>query len=190
MGLLPLKSTGVQNSIATVTATNPVTGAKTITSAQFASKFGLLDAIARFDVKTRSERWPAFLLGDYVQNTGACANLSNIPVKATFSAPCNPHARRGYWLEGGTGRRENWHDWYFAYTRMFIEREAVLSAFNYSEIRQGSNVSQHRIEIFYQAYQNVELGFIGLFGRPLVTSSSPQRESLVKRLQLDVTYRF
>src|ERR1700723_3274238 len=59
-GLLPL-GTGntVQNSIITTTATNEVTvggtsyptGVTTVTNAQFASKFGLFDSIARLDVK-------------------------------------------------------------------------------------------------------------------------------------------
>ena len=45
--LLALSNNGEQNSIATVTTTNAITGAKTITSAQFASKFGVLDSLAR-----------------------------------------------------------------------------------------------------------------------------------------------
>jgi hypothetical protein len=187
-GLLPLRSTGVQNSIATVTTTS-TSGVKTITSAQFASKFGLLDTIARFDVKTSNERWPLVFLGDFVQNTRACGNLAHIPKSAKFNVPCNPHARRGYWLEGRTGRTEVKGDWAFSYTRIFIEREAVLGAFNYSEIRQNSNVAQHRVEAFYQAYSNVQLQFTGFFGRPLVTHSSP-REPFLKRLQFDVIYKF
>src|SRR6266478_770043 len=89
-GLLPLAGASVQNSITTTTVTNIVTdvdtdpvtglpvttttatGVKTITNAQFASKFGLLDAIARFDIKTPYPRLPLVVLGDYVQNTRAC----------------------------------------------------------------------------------------------------------------------
>src|SRR6202158_3943542 len=76
-GLLPLQaSNGVQNSVVTTTATNVVTiagtsyptGVTTIANAQFASKFGLFDSLARFDVKTVSEKWPIALIGDYVQN--------------------------------------------------------------------------------------------------------------------------
>jgi hypothetical protein len=67
----------------------------------------------------------------------------------------------------------------------------VLGVFNYSEMMQGSNVSQHRVQVFYEALQNVELDFIGLFGRPLVTPSSPGPvQDLLKRLQFDVTYKF
>jgi hypothetical protein len=187
-GLLPLRSTGMQNSIATVTTTSTV-GVKTITSSQFASKFGLLDTIARFDVKTSNERWPLFFLGDFVQNTRACGNLAHIPKSAKFNVPCDPHARRGYWLEASAGRTEQKGDWQFSYTRIFVEREAVLGVFNYSEMRQSSNVAEHRVQAFYQAYGNVQLAWIGLFGRPLVTHNSPL-EPMVKRLQFDVIYKF
>jgi len=200
-GLLKLQSNSDQNSTVTTTETFTATGQKVITNSQFASKFGLFDNIARFDVKMPSERWPLIFLGDYVQNTKACANVGNIlpapanTAAATFTqstnAPCNSHERRAYWLEGGVGSQKKKGDWFFSYTRMFIDREAVLGVFNYSEMRQGSNVSQHRVQVFYEALQNVELDFIGLFGRPLVTASSPgPAENLLKRLQFDVTYKF
>jgi hypothetical protein len=71
---------------------------------------------------------------------------------------------------------------------MFIEREAVLGAFDFSEMRQNSNVSQHRFEAFYNVHRNVMFGFTGLFGRPL--GPQPPGETLLKRLQIDVLYRF
>jgi len=48
----------------------------------------------------------------------------------------------------------------FAYTRMFIEREAVMGAFNFSDLRQNSNVSQQPRRSVYQAYRMS----IGLYG--------------------------
>jgi hypothetical protein len=71
-----------------------------------------------------------------------------------------------------------------------VEREAVLGAFNYSEIRQATNVSQHKVEAFYQMENNIQLGFTGFFGRPLVTATSTTLENTLKRLQFDVTYKF
>jgi len=214
-GLLKLNQNSVQNSITTITKATVVTantgpantptalptGVTSIQNAQFASKFGLLDAIVRFDVKTPYERWPIAVIGDYVQNTRACANVGNIPATppantttATFTlstnAPCDPHQRRGYWLEGRLGRAEEKGDWQFAYTRMFIEREAVLGAFNASDIRQNSNVSQHRVEAFYQAYKNVQLAFTGFIGRPLNFGGAAPPENYLKRLQFDVIYKF
>jgi hypothetical protein len=218
-GLLPLAGASVQNSITTTTVTNIVTdvdtdpatglpvttttptGVKTITNAQFASKFGLLDAIARFDIKTPYPRLPLVVLGDYVQNTQACANVGNLPATGTTTtataitavtrnAACFSSERRGYWLEGRVGRLSEAKDLQFSYTRMFIEREAVMGAFNFSDLRQNSNVSQHRIEVFYQAYKNIQLGFTGLIGRPLNWHTSAAPEPMLKRLQFDVVYKF
>ena len=214
-GLLKLSQNSVQNSITTITkamivtantgpANTPTalpTGVTSVQSAQFASKFGLLDALARFDVKTPHERWPIAVIGDYVQNTRACANVGHIatapPANTTTAvftlstnAPCDPRQRRGYWLEGRFGRTEKKGDWQFAYTRMFIEREAVMGAFNASDIRQNSNVSQHRVEAFYQAHKNVQLAFTGYIGRPLNLGSTAPPENLLKRLQFDVIYKF
>lgn len=207
-GTLPLNGSGFQNSvfittqtgIVTVNGTPVSTGVKTITDTQFASKFALFDSIARFDIQTPKERWPITLIGDYVQNLEACANLNSIRVTpvntstATFSqslsTPCVANQRRAYWAEARFGRAQDKGDWQFAYTRMFIEREAVMSAFNASDIRQGSNTSQHRAEIFYQALPNVQLAFTGFLGRPLNLGSSKPPEDILQRYQFDVIYKF
>ena len=208
VGTLPLNATGLQNSVLVTTAAGIVTvngqpvstGMKTITNAQFASKFGLFDNIARFDIATPAKRWPITLIGDYVQNTEACANVVNLqPAPAntststfsqSLSAPCNSRERRGYWAEGRVGRAQEKGDWQFAYTRMFIEREAVMSVFDASDIRQGSNVSQHRVEAIYQALNNVQLAFTGFFGRPLNFGKTTPPEDILQRYQLDVIYKF
>jgi len=189
--LLALSNTGESNSIATVTSTNAVTGTKTITSAQFASKFAVLDSLAEVDVRTFSARWPITFIGDFAQNTRACENVKNIPIAAVFSAPCDPHAHNGYWLEASIGRTQKRGDWQFSYTRIMIQREAVIGAFNYSEIFPTSNVEIHRPEIMYQLFDNVTLELNGLFGRPLVTAGSPApAQPLWERLQFDMTYKF
>ncbi len=189
--LLALSNTGESNSIATVTSTNAITGAKTITSAQFASKFAVLDSLAELDVQTSSARWPITFIGDFAQNTRACQNVKNIPSAAVFSAPCDPHARHGYWLESSIGRMQKKGDWQFSYTRIVIQREAVIGAFNYSEIFPTSNVEIHRPEIMYQLFDNVTLQLNGLFGRPLVSAGSPApAQQLWERLQFDMTYKF
>jgi hypothetical protein len=208
VGTLPLGTTALQNSVLTTTATGIVTvngtpiptGVKTVTDAQFASKFGLFDSIARFDIQTPSKRWPVTLIGDYVQNTEACANVASLQpapantTTATYSqalnAPCVSRDRRGYWAESRLGRAQEKGDWQFSYTRMLIEREAVVTAFNASDIRQGSNVTQHRVEAFYQAYNNVQLAFTGFLGRPLNWGKTTPPEDILQRYQFDVIYKF
>jgi hypothetical protein len=204
VGLLPLNSSSpVQNSLYTTTGTTVITvngttyptGVSSVSNAQFASKFALFDNLAKIDINTGSARFPISFIGDYVQNTEACANLANIAsvptnmatqtFKQTLNAPCNSHQRRGYWAEGRVGRLQEKNDIQFGYTRIYIEREAVLGNFNYSEIRQGTNVTQHRFEAFYQLDRSVQLGFAALVGRPLASS-----EPWLTRLQFDTIYIF
>jgi hypothetical protein len=203
-GALPLTSGNpVQDSTYTTTATTIVTiggvtyptGVAGISNAQFASKFGLFDNIARLDVNTGHSRLPLSFIGDYVQNTEACGNLANIVAvpadtatqtfKQTLNSPCNSHRRRGYWAEARLGRLQEKGDLQIGYTRIYIEREAVLGNFNYSEIRQGTNVTEHRVDAFYQFDRNVQLGFTALVGRPLGTT-----EPWLTRLQFDTVYIF
>jgi hypothetical protein len=208
-GALPL-GTGntVQNSILTTIASNVVTiggtafptGVTSITNAQFASKFGLFDSLARFEVTTPWQKWPVTIIGDYVQNTEACANVNNLlaaPVNTSSvqysqstNFACNSHQRRGYWGEAQVGRAQKRGDWQFEYARIFIEREAVLSNFNYSDIRQGSNVTEHRAMIIYEAHRNVQLSFTGLIGRPLNLGNTKPPENWLERLQFDLIYSF
>jgi hypothetical protein len=208
-GSLPLGSGNtVQNSILTTMATNVVTiggtayptGVTSVTNAQFASKFGLFDSLARFDVATPWQRWPISIIGDYVQNTEACANVNNllaapantssVHYSQSTNFACNSHQRRGYWAEAQVGRAQKRGDWQFDYARIFIEREAVLSNFDYSDIRQGSNVTQHRAMIIYEAHRNVQLSFTALIGRPLNFDSTKPPEDWLKRLQFDLIYSF
>jgi hypothetical protein len=107
----------------------------------------LFDNIARIDIDTGHSRFPLSFIGDYIQNTAACGNLANIiavpsntltqTFKRTLNAPCNSHQRRGYWAEGRVGRLQEKGDLQIGYTRICIEREAVLGNFSYSEIRPG-----------------------------------------------------
>jgi hypothetical protein len=208
-GLLPL-GTGntVQNSILTTTATNEVTvggtsyptGVTSISNAQFASKFGLFDSIARFDITTPSDKWPIAIIGDYVQNTEACANVpfleaapantASVHYSQSTNFSCNANQRRGYWGEIQVGRAQQRGDWQFDYTRIFIEREAVLSNFDYSDIRQGSNVSEHRAMVIYQVHRNVQTDFTALIGRPLNFAGTTPPQPWLERLQFDLIYTF
>lgn len=156
------------------------------TAAQFASKFGILDLIARFDVSTWSSRWPLMLQFDFATNTRACTNLVNI---APPQPVCNPRDRHAHWAEIQLGQTREPGDFNFGYTFLRIEREAVLGAFNYSDLRAPSNLLTHRLNFGYQTNRAVTLGFTGLFGRQLTTPTSPE-ERFLTRLQMDLIYRF
>ncbi len=156
----------------------------------FASKFGILDTIARFDLDTRISRFPLMLLLNFAQNTQACQNSGAFTAAGVTPPVCNPRDRQAYWAEVQFGRTQEQGEMRLGYTFIRIEREAVVSAFSFSDLRQATNVANHRVEYAYQAYKNITLSFTGLIGRQLVTAATPARERFLKRFQFDVIYKF
>ncbi len=160
----------------------------------FASQFGMLDAIARLDFNTGMPAFPLMLQLDFVQNTRACSNIQKF-IDAGVTPPfCDPKQRHGYWGEVQFGRAQEKGDWRFGYTFIRIERDAVVSAFNFSDLRQATNVANHRLEVFYQAYKNINVGMAALIGRQLrtptgATTVAPD-ERYLRRFQFDVLYKF
>jgi len=148
----------------------------------FASKFAILDLIGRLDVDTGWRRWPLMLQLNFAQNTRACANV--------FVVTCDPRDRQAWWAEAQIGQTKEKGDLNFGYTFIRLEREAVLAAFNFSDLRQPTNNLNHRFNVGYQAYKNVTLNYTLLVGRALQTSTSPTREDFLKRMQFDVIYKF
>lgn len=208
-GALPLASSSpATNSITTTASANVVTvggkayptGVTNILNAQFGSKFGLFDSIVRMDWDRGNDKWRVTVIGDYVQNTRACANESNI-TKAPANTPslvftqvtnaaCKSNQRRGYWAEARVGRLLQKGDWQTGYTRIFLEREAVISNFDYSDMRQGTNVTQHRVDSFYMFRNNIQVGFTALIGRPLGLNAVGRMEPWLTKLQFDTVYVF
>ncbi len=160
----------------------------------FASKYDILDLITRLDFDTGIGRLPLMALFNFDQNTAACGNGATF-VAAGGTAPfCDPRQRHAYWAELQFGRTQERGDLRLGYTFNRIERDAVLSAFNFDDKRQATNVAQHRLEIYYQAYRNVTVGVTGLIGRQLRTptsaSASVAQERFLRRFQLDAIYKF
>jgi hypothetical protein len=156
---------------------------------QFGSKFGILDSILQLDFDTGLKRFPLTTLFNFSDNTRACENVKAF-VAAGVAISCNPRDRQGYWAEAQFGQTKNKGDLRFGYTFIRIEREAVVSAFNASDIRLPTNVAQHRIEAAYQAYPNITLNFTSFVGRQLITAQTLTPERWLKRLQFDVNYKF
>lgn len=173
----PVRGAQVAGTLTGSSNTNTVAPGNT-----FASKFALLDLIGRLDVDTGKPRWPLLLQLNFVQNTRACANF--------FVVTCNPHDRQGWWAEAQVGQTKEKGDLNFGYTFIRLEREAVLAAFNFSDLRQPTNEINHRFNVGYQAYKNVTLGYTLLVGRALLTATSPDEEPWLKRMQFDVIYKF
>ncbi len=184
--------TTVTGGACTVTPTcsfpNPTLGGSTnsnrTNAAQtaYASNFAILNLIGRFDIDTGKARWPLMLQLDFTNNTRPCTNV--------FVATCNPRDRSGWWAEAQIGKTAEKNDMSFGYTFIRIEREAVLAAFNFSDLRSPTNVVTHRIAYGYQAFRNITLNYTLLIGRQLVTATSPVEEPWLKRMQFDVVYKF
>jgi hypothetical protein len=156
----------------------------------YASKFGIVDAIARLDFDTGLKRLPVYALFDFAQNTRACENIGAFIAAAVAPPLCNSHERHGYWGELKFGQTKNKGDFLFGYTYARIERDAVVAAFNFSDLRQATNVLQHRIEVSYQAAPHITLGYTGLIGRQIINAQSPIEERWLKRFQFDTIFAF
>ena len=156
----------------------------------FASQYGIVDAIARLDFDTGAKRWPVYALFDFAQNTKACGNLSAFAAAGVALPTCDSHQRHGYWSELKAGQTKNKGDVLVGYTFARIERDAVLSAFDFSDLRLPTNVIEHRVEAAYQAYPHVQFAVTGLIGRQIVTAQSPTEERWLKRWQFDTIFSF
>jgi TolA-binding protein len=161
---------------------------------RLASGYNLLDFIARLDL-THSKRYPVALILDYVHNTQTHDVSVAGPGGATLFLPNNEN--NGYWAEIQVGRTKERGDLSFGYTFLRIEKDAVLTPFNFSDIAQQSDVSVHRFAFSYTVDPRVLLtftgnvtqrpnGLLGVFGAtPPGSLNTP-----TTRLQFDTIFRF
>jgi hypothetical protein len=174
---------------------------------RLASGYNLVDIIGRADL-LHSKRFPVTLILDYVHNTQTHDVSIAGPAGVTLFLPNNEN--NGYWAEIQVGKQVDGRervrgDMNFAYTLMRIEKDAVLTPFNASDIGQQSDVRVHRFAFDYLAYgeanrqhnRTVRLtltgfiterpnGLLGVFGQtPQGSLNRP-----TTRLQFDTIFRF
>lgn len=172
---------------------------------RLSSGFNLVDLIGRVDLNY-SKRWPVSLLFNYVRNTQTRDVVVAGPGGANLILPNNEN--EGYWAEIQVGRlqerkagediaRPKRGDWMFGYTFLRIEKDAVLTPFNFSDIQQASDTRVHRFMINYTADSRVLISLIGLVNqRPngllgvFGTTPPGSFNGATTRLQLDTTFRF
>ncbi|MSO21090.1 MAG: hypothetical protein EXQ56_11630 [Acidobacteria bacterium] len=160
-----------------------------------ASKYGILDVIARLDINTGTARWPLMIEGDFAQNTRACQNLGAFARAGAATPACNARDRQAYWVETILGRNQDKGDFALGYTFARIERDSLLSNFNFSNFRQGTNHASHRAEIVYSVNRNVTGTARAIIGRQLGTvpgaaAGTRVVERNLTRLQFDLIYRY
>ncbi|MBA2341015.1 MAG: hypothetical protein H0V88_11510, partial [Pyrinomonadaceae bacterium] len=141
----------------------------------------------------RSKRFPVALIFNYLTNT-----QTRPLVTAGNANIVRPNSEKnGYWVEFQLGQTRAAGDIFFDYTFTRIEKDAVLTPFNYNEIVQQSDVLAHRFQFAYAADPRVVLSFNGIISqRPNgllgVLNQTPPgslNRPLV-RLQFDTTFRF
>jgi hypothetical protein len=161
---------------------------------RLSSGFNLLDLIARLDL-TRSKRFPLALTFNFVTNTRARDVVLAGPGGADRILPNNEN--KGYWAEIQAGKQSERGDLQFGYTFFRIEKDAVLTPFNFSELIQQSDVRVQRLNFNYTVDPRVVLSVVGLFmERPnglLGAFGQTPQGSLNRptvRIQFDTTFRF
>jgi hypothetical protein len=156
----------------------------------YASKFAYLDLIGVLDYKW-SGRWPMMLMFNFVNNTRAATS-----------------ERSGYWAEIAFGQLKEKKDVQFGYSYVWIEKDAVIGAFNESDLSSSTNVKNHRVQFGYQSFSNVTLQWtmwLGKLDDPFQNSSlvpsgirsacttapfTGCHDSQLNRMQFDIIYKF
>lgn len=161
---------------------------------RLASGFNLIDAIARLELK-HSRKFPVAVILDFVTNTRTRDVVLAGPGGADLIIPNDEN--NAFWGEVQVGQTKSRGDMLFGYTFMRIEKDAVLTPFNFSDISQQSDMRGHRLTFSYTADPKVVFtatGIIverpsGLLG-PFVTTPPGSLNRPTTRLQLDTIFRF
>ena len=153
------------------------------TNVRYASKFLYADFIADTTVKTWWDKYPLRLTLDWLDNPRAASDHNT-----------------ALWAEAAVGQSKDKHDLQFGYAFGRIEQDAVIAAFNESEMRAPTNVLQHKLYIQWLPQKNTTLSFTDWMGRTLdrnlqnaavpVGLSVFQQDPYVTRMQFDVIYKF
>jgi hypothetical protein len=175
---------------------------------RLSSGYNLVDLIARLDYRrvyaeNKTSHWPVMLLFDFVTNTQTHDVVTAGPTGADVLLPNDQG--QGYWAQvrfgrdvvGGRPGELSRGDLMFDYVFSRIEKDAILSPFNGSDIGQSTDVRFHRLTFGYALDPRVAVAFTGFFTqRPtglLGAFGQTPPGSLnraLTRLQFDTIFRF
>jgi Putative porin len=161
---------------------------------RLASGFNLVDLLARLELK-HSKRFPVTLLFNFVTNTQAHDVVTAGPGGANLILPNNEN--KGFWGEIQVGQTKARGDMLFGYTFMHLEKDAVLTPFNFSDITQQSDSRVHRLVLSYAADPRVTLSLTGIVTQrlngllgPFAVTPLGSLDRTTTRLQFDTILRF
>ncbi len=106
---------------------------------RLASGYNLVDLLARLDLK-HSKRFPVTLLFNLVTNTQTHDVVTAGPGGADLLLPNNE--KHGFWGEVQVGSTKERGDIQFGYTFLRIQKDAVLTPFNFSDVTQQSSLNR------------------------------------------------
>jgi hypothetical protein len=160
---------------------------------RLSSGFNLVDLIGRLDIT--GKRFPVAVIYNYVRNTQAHNVVTAGPDGRDVLLPNNQNT--GHWAEVQLGRAREKGDIFLAYTFMRIEKDAVLTPFNFSEIAQQSDVRVNRINFSFTVDPHVVLGINGLFTQrihgvlgPFGNTPPGSLNTPTSRIQFETLFRF
>lgn len=161
---------------------------------RLASGYNLVDLLARLELK-QSKRWPVTILLNLVTNTQAHSVVTAGPGGADLLLPNTEN--HGFWGEVQIGATKARGDTQFGYTFMRIEKDAVLTPFNFSDITQQSDVRAHRFQFAYVADPRVTLAVTGIVTErpngllgPFAATPPGSLNRSTFRLQFDTVLKF
>ena len=169
---------------------------------RLSSGYNLVDLIARADF-SRSKRWPVMLLLNFVDNTQTHDVVVAGPTGADLALP--NHEGQGFWAEFQVGKdvlrlpvdRITRGDVTLNYTFLRVERDAILSPFNGSDLGQSTDIRVHRFIVGYALEPHVTLSLTGFFTQrpngqlgPFAQTPPGSLNRTLTRLQLDTILRF
>jgi hypothetical protein len=159
----------------------------------FSSAFNLVDILGRLDFN-QSSRFPVALLFNFITNTQVRDVVTGTGA-TNIILPNNEN--RAYWAELQVGKSKAKGDILMDYTFMRIEKDAVFTPFNFSDILIPSDVRAHRFIIAYTVDPRVVLSLNGIFSQRanglrgvFEAEPSGSLNPYTKRLQLDTIFRF
>jgi hypothetical protein len=126
---------------------------------RLSSAFNLIDLIAKVDLK-HSKRFPVSLLFDFVTNTQTHDIVTAGPGGTNVILPNNEN--KGFWAEIQVGKTRERGDLQLGYTFMRIQKDAVLTPFNFSDITQQSDMRGHRFNFAYAVDPRVTFSVTGI----------------------------
>jgi uncharacterized coiled-coil protein SlyX len=161
---------------------------------RLASGYNLVDMLARLELK-QSKRFPVAILLNFVTNTQTHSVVTAGPGGADLLLP--NHENNGFWGEIQVGKTKDRGDTQFGYTFMRIEKDAVLTPFNMSDVTQQSDMRGHRLQFSYAADPRVTFtvtGIVterlnGLLG-PFAATPPGSSNRATTRLQFDTVLKF